>query len=168
MPIQNFLESLIKTLQYEYKAYLAILKLAEKKSVFLINSDIDGLTKILEEEKATTENTSQLNIVREQLIAKYSEETGQENKHFTLTEIIEQVDDPFKKQLIDIKSKLSDLIEKLYARNSINEKLIESAVKLIDFNMQLISSPYPEAPTYGKSGTEVSGKPKKSVLDVKY
>lgn len=168
MPDNILVEKLIKVLQYEYKTYSAVLDLGIKKTDCLVSNDMDGITAITEEERKAAEKTSQLNQAREELVQQISSDLGEDYKSFNLKKLEEKIDEPYKTQLKDVGEKLSAVIKKLSDRNDINRKLIENALKYIDFNIQLLSSPQPEAPTYGKTGNEVSNGMKRSVIDFKY
>lgn len=52
-------------------------------------------------------------------------------------------------------------------RNGINQKLIGNAMEYINFNLELLAAPAPEAPVYGKTGAEVSSGRKRSMLDIR-
>ena len=168
MPDSNLIENLIKTLQYEYRTYLDILEIAERKTDCLIKNDMAALNKITEEEKISAERTTQLNQLREKLLLAYSQETNKEYKHLTIAAIKEQVEGQYKKPLEDIHVKLRTVVEKLSFRNDMNRKLIENAIDTINFSIQLIASPQPAVPLYGRSGQEVTQNTKRSMLDVKY
>lgn len=161
-------ENLITALQYEYKTYLEILKIAETKTDYLVKNDVQALTSITEKENKMAEQTVKLNHVREQVLKSLAEKYDQDYKTLTITKIKNLVKEPYKSQLDEIHTKLSDLISKLSLKNEINNKLIENAIKYLDFNIQLITAPEPTAPTYGKGGVEVSQTNKRSMLDIKY
>ncbi len=168
MPDNNLIENLIKTLQYEYKTYLDILEIVERKTDCLIKNDTATLINITEEEKTSAERTTQLNQLREKLLLEFCQETNLDYKTLTIDVIKEQVKEPYKKPLDDIHTKLKKVVEKLSYRNGMNQKLIENAINTINFNIQLIASPQPAVPLYGRSGQEVSNNAKRSMLDVKY
>ncbi|MCX7774184.1 MAG: flagellar protein FlgN [Clostridia bacterium] len=164
----KLIENLIKALQYEQRTYERLLNIAEQKTDCLIKDDTALLVSITEEEKKMADQTRQLNQVREQLLSKICSDLGQDFKTFTINKLKELTSEPFKKQLEDIQQKLSETVNKLYARNGINDKLIENALKYINFNIQLIAAPQPAAPSYGRSGQEVNTTVKRSMLDVKF
>ncbi len=168
MPENNLIENLIKTLQYEYKTYLDILEIVERKTDCLIKNDTAALINITEEEKTSAERTTQLNQLREKLLLEFCQETNLDYKTLTIDDIKKQVKEPYKKPLDDIHTKLKSVVEKLSYRNGMNQKLIENAINTINFNIQLIASPQPAVPLYGRSGQEVSHNTKRSMLDVKY
>ncbi|HHW23084.1 MAG TPA: flagellar protein FlgN [Clostridiaceae bacterium] len=168
MPGDLLAEKLIKALQYEYRTYLEILKIAEKKTDALVKNDAVEVSKITEEEKVMAEQTVKLNQVREQILRSLAEAYDQDYKTLTIEKLKQIVEEPYKNQLGDLQKKMSDLLGKLKTRNGINQKLIENAIRYLDFNIQLLAGPEPAAPTYSKSGTEVSGSSKRSLLDVRY
>jgi len=164
----KLLENLIRILNYEYKIYSSILEIATKKTDSLIHNNLDEIRTMTSRENELAGQAQQLNDAREQIIADICASLGLENKKIKISELKDKVTAPFREQLENISHKLSDCIGKLQERNRINQKLIETAIQYIDFSMQLMVSPQPEASVYGKTGHEVSGTAKKSVLDIKY
>ncbi len=164
----KLIENLIKALQYEYKTYSGILKLAVRKTDCLIKNDIEQLMAINEEEKKAAEQTLKLNQVREQLLSQICEAAQLDYKTLTLEKLKDYVEEPYKKALEEVRLKLNPLIQKLAVQNSYNQRLIENAMETLDFSIQLISSPQPSVPLYGKTGQELSQNTKRSMLDLKY
>ncbi|MGI6084081.1 MAG: flagellar protein FlgN [Acetivibrionales bacterium] len=168
MPDNNLAENLITALGYEYRTYSEILKIAESKTDILVKNDAEALVTISEQERKMAEQTVKLNQVREQIVKALAERLGQDYKTLTIAKLKKLLKEPYKKQLGGIHTKMSDLLTKLSARNEINKKLIENAIKYLDFNIQLLTDPDPVASTYGKSGLEVSSANKRSMFDLKY
>ncbi|NMA67270.1 MAG: flagellar protein FlgN [Clostridiaceae bacterium] len=162
----KLIENLIKILTYEYKIYSSILELAIKKTDSLINNNLDEITAINTKENEFSRQAQQLNEAREQIMIKICEYLGKDTVKVKEIKVI--VPEPYKNQLNNISQKLTQCVNELQERNGINQKLIETAMNYIDFSMQLMAAPQPEAPVYGKSGIEVSGAPKRSMLDIKY
>ncbi|NLM75320.1 MAG: flagellar protein FlgN [Clostridiaceae bacterium] len=161
-------ENLIKILHYEYRIYSSILEIAIKKTESLIHNNLDEITAITSKENELAGQAQQLNDAREKIIANICASLGKDDNTIKISELKEMIPEPYKGQLENISKKLSECINKLQERNGINQKLIETAINCIDFSMQLLASPQPETPGYGKTGNEVSGAAKRSVLDIKY
>lgn len=161
-------ENLIMALQYEYKTYLEVLKIAETKTDSLVNNDAQAIASITNDEQKMAEQTVKLSQVREQILKAFSQKYNQDYKTLTIGKIKDLVKDPYKSKLNDIQEKLSNVMSKLYSRNEVNKKLIENAIKYLDFNLQLITAPEPATPTYGKSGLEEIRSDNRSMLDIKY
>lgn len=168
MSDNKLVEKLITALQYEYKTYQEILKIAESKTDALVKNDASEIVTITEKEKVMADQTIKLNQLREQVICSLAEEYNQDFKLLTLDKLKKLAKEPYKKQLGELQIKMTELLGKLNTRNSINKRLIENAIKYLDFNIQLIAAPEPAVHTYGRSGTEVSSSGKRSVLDIKY
>ena len=168
LPDNKLIEKLITALQYEYRTYLEIYKIAEAKTDALVKNDASEIAVITEKERAMADQTLKLNKVREQILSSLAEDYNQEFKLLTLDKLIKLVNEPHKKQLGEIQIRMTELLGKLIAKNNINKRLIENAIKYLDFNIQLIAAPEPAVPTYGRSGTEISGGEKRSVLDIRY
>lgn len=167
MPDVKLTENLIKALKYEWHIYNELLKLAEKKTDYLVNHDTTQLSALTEEEGKLVEQCKQLAKVREQYAEKLNEALGL-SAQATLEEAQKSLPDPEAAQLADIRAKLKETVMKLALRNGINQRLIENALEYINFNLELLASPAPEASVYGKSGAEVSTGGKRSVLDIRY
>ncbi len=165
---RTLLENLIKVIKFEFNIYSAILDLSMKKTDCLIKNDTQTLASITEQENELSKKATQLNQAREQVLKKICEQMGEDCKSINIKKLIQDVPQPYKKQLEDIGNKLTKLINDLSTRNGINQKLIENAMEFVDFSIQLMASPQPDVPVYGKTGNEVSSTPKRSVLDVKY
>lgn len=161
-------ENIITALQYEYKTYLEVLTVAETKTDCLVKNDAQAIASITEQEQKLADQTVKLNQVREQLLRSFSEKYNQDYQTLTINKVKDIVKDPYKSQLVNIQKKLSDVLTRLQSRNEINEKLIENAIKYLDFNLQLIAAPAPTTPTYGKSGLEESKSNNISMIDIKY
>lgn len=168
MPDKNLAENLITALRYEYKTYSEILKLAESKTDSLVKNDAEAIVTISEQERKMAEQTLKLNQVREQIIKTLAERLNQDYKTLTIAKLRKLLKEPYRKQLDEIQTEMSDLLAKLSLRNEINKKLIENAIKYLDFNIQLLAGPDPASSTYGKSGLEVTSTNKRSMFDLKY
>ena len=86
----------------------------------------------------------------------------------SLEEAEKHLPEPQAAQLADTRKKLKETVMKLVIRNGINQKLIENALEYINFNLELLAAPAPEASVYGKTGAEVSSGGKRSMLDIRY
>ncbi|NLX64564.1 MAG: flagellar protein FlgN [Clostridiaceae bacterium] len=168
MPDKNIAENLITVLRYEYKTYSEILKIAESKTDSLVKNDVEAIAAISKKESKMAEQTHKLNQAREQIIKSLAERLNEDYKTITIEKLSKLLKEPYKKQLEEIQKEMSSLLAKLYARNEINKKLIENAIKYLDFNIQLLAGPNPVSSTYGKSGLEVSQTNNRSMLDIKY
>ena len=161
-------DSLIKTLQYEMMLYGKILTLAERKTDYLVMEDTTSLSDLTREENLLAEQAQQLNKLREQLIGKIAVQLGKESTALKLDDVKGLLPEERKTEISGIQAKLKNTVISLHVRNGINQKLIENALKYVEFNLQLLASPMPVMPLYGKSGHEVEPDAKISRLDIKY
>lgn len=159
--------NLIKTLQYENHTYAGLLNLAEEKTEYLVKNDTVSVSKITADENKMVEQAGQLGKVREQCVLKICEELCFD-KINTIDEIRKSLPKGQGDTLGGMREKLRETVLKLVVRNGINQKLIENALKYINFNLELMASPAPETPVYGKSGQELPAGRKRSLLDIKY
>lgn len=159
-------ENLIKTLEYERRIYSQLLKHAEKKTEYLVSNDTSKLSEITEEEGKLVEQGKQLARVREQYATQLNQALGLDS-NASLEEAEKHLPGPQAAQIADIRTKLKETLVKLMLRSGINQKLIENAVEYINFNLELMAAPAPEAPAYGRTGAEVSTGRKRSMLDIR-
>ncbi len=163
----KLVQKLIKALEYEEATYGRLLSLSEKKTEYLVKSDTAALSQLTEEENQLIDQTRQLSKVREQLIAMLYEGNA-DMKDATLENIKNSLPQDQAAAMGRIQRKLKETVLRLASRNSINQRLIEKAIQYIDFNLELITAPRATTPIYGKSGEEISGGHKRSMLDIKY
>jgi flagellar biosynthesis/type III secretory pathway chaperone len=147
---------------------LEILKLAEDKTDSLVKNDVEAIVTISEKERKMAEQTLKLNQAREQIIKALAQRLDKDYKTLTIAELRTLLKDPYSTQLNEIQTEMTELLRKLSARNEINKKLIENAIKFLDFNIQLLAGPDPASSTYGKGGLEVSSNNSRSMFDYKY
>jgi flagellar biosynthesis/type III secretory pathway chaperone len=159
-------ENLIKTLEYERRIYSQLLKHAEKKTEYLVSNDTSKLSEITEEEGKLVEQGKQLARVREQYATQLNQALGLDS-NASLEEAEKRLSAPQAAQIADIRTKLKETLIRLMLRNGINQKLIGNAMEYINFNLELLAAPAPEAPVYGKTGAEVSSGRKRSMLDIR-
>lgn len=159
--------NLIKALQYENHTYAGLLSIAEKKTEYLVKNDTALLSEITKEENQMAEQAGQLGKVREQYVSKIREALGFKTE-ITIDEIRKNLPKEQGVALRGMQEKLRETVLRLLVRNGINQKLIENALSFINFNLELMASPAPETPGYGKSGQEMSAGRKRNLLDVRY
>lgn len=163
----KLVENLIKALHYENHIYSGLLNSAEKKTEYLVKNDTASLSEITKEENLMADQAGQLGKVREQYISKICEALGVKAVK-TVDEIRKYLPKGQSDLLGSMQDKLRETVMKLVVRNGINQKLIENALNYIDFNIQLLTSPAPQAPTYGKTGQDAAAGVNRSLLDVRY
>jgi len=166
MADEVLIQNLVKTLKYEWRIYSELLKLAEQKTDCLVNSDTARLSKITEEEGKLAEQGKQIARVREQYAAELNVSLGLA-AGASLEEAEKLLPDDQAAPLADIGMKLKETIMKLMLRNGINQKLIENALEYINFSLELLAGPAPEASVYSRTGTEVPAGGQRSLLDIK-
>jgi len=168
MPGEMLTENIVKILQYEYRTYQEILKIAVEKTDALVRNDAAEVANITEKEKDLTDRAMKLGQAREQIISEMAEEYGMDPGQLTIEKLKQMAEEPYKSRLGEIRENMLDLIGKIKARNGINQRLTENAIKYLDFSIQLIAGPAHSAPVYGRGGTEVSSGGNRSLLDVRY
>lgn len=119
--------NIFKILKIEYEMYQELYELAQQKQDIIINEDIDELEKIVRNEEEFLQKIKELEEERLTL-------TDNNN----LTELLLIADEPQKLNLDDFRNQIIDLTVKLKEQNSLNNKLINDSLALININMSLI------------------------------
>ena len=106
-----------------------------KAKRFSCKNDVGAIVTISEKERKMAEQTLKLNQAREQIIKSMAERLDEDYETLTVAKLSKLLKEPYSKQLEEIQTEMTELLAKLTARNEINKKLIENAIKYLDFNI---------------------------------
>ncbi|NLX76517.1 MAG: flagellar protein FlgN [Clostridiaceae bacterium] len=162
-----WVDNLIKVFEYERRLYAQILEEAENKTDVIVKGDVNSLQETVLREQSIIKELDKLRDVREQIIAQISRKTGKKPEEITVSYLAEIFPEDKAKRLTEIRDSLKETIERLKLKNDINQKLLNNALDYVNFSLNLMMQPSPQATQYGSKGTEkqVSGR---NVLDIKY
>lgn len=162
-----WIDNLIKVFEYENKLYVQILKAAGKKTGIIVKGELKELQELVGKEEKLISELNKLSDVREQIIAQIAKSVGKKPEELTVTYLIDLLPKESAKRLALATDKLKKTIEKLTAKNTLNQKLLSNALEYVDFSLNLLTQPAPEAAQYGNKGKE-TGTKSRNVLDIKY
>lgn len=162
-----WIDNLIKVLDYENKLYGQLLSMAESKTDVVVKGDIAKLQELVGKEQKFIGELGKLKDVREQILDQISRTTGVKSEDLTLSKLAELLPKEQSERLIRIRDNLQETIDKLKAKNDLNQQLIRNALEYVDFSLNLLTQPAPQTPQYGRKGTE-TGTKGGGFLDIKY
>lgn len=138
----NFKDELENILNKELNVLSNLKELSFLKTDMIINSKIRELEEITKKEEALVNEIGLLEEEREEIFNTWG------------VAIVTPISDVIEKApgdnsgLIHIKDKLTEVLEEIHLRNSLNNDLINENLDWIDFNMNLITSIHSH-PSYG-------------------
>jgi flagellar biosynthesis/type III secretory pathway chaperone len=154
------------TLNKEYEIYEEVLKLAKEKKRVVIDGRIKELDAITRKEQSIIFNLGKIDKVREALTINISKELRIEVFE-NVTELSQYLEGDLKDQILEVRDKLVDIVEKVKKANDLNNKLIQQSLEYIEFNKNLLTSMETKGITYGSMADEKEVKTKNNLFDAR-
>lgn len=147
--MSNIFEELLKLLKNECSYYKELAKLAFQKKEVIIDNNIEELTELLEEDSKILDNIESLEVKRKKATSSLADSYNVNIDELNFEKIIGLAAPEFKEQLKEIKGELLAVIEELHDQNEQNRLLINEAMKLNNFSLNLMMKMLePESKTY--------------------
>lgn len=164
---QVWIDNLIKVLEYENKLYGQLYSIAENKTGFVVKGEVENLQALVGKEQKLAGELNKLQDVREQILEQIGKAIGKNPQQLTLSEIAAQLAGEQAERLAGIRVRLKETIDKLTAKNNLNQQLLKNALEYVDFSLNLLTQPAPQTNQYGRKGIE-TGTQGRGILDIKY
>lgn len=138
----SIIEELITTLEDEKLLYDKLIPLAERKSVVIIENDLEGLSKVTDEEQIILDQLTMLENRRERCVYNIKDVLNRMNETMNLDKIIGFLDrQPVEQgRLKKVHEELKGVTGRLRELNLQNKSLIEESLEMIDFSMNFLQS----------------------------
>lgn len=158
----SLIKELIDTLEEQANIYQALLEIASKKKVSIIENNIDELQAFVKDENVLVGRNQRLEKKRIEFFKDISMVLGK-NEDISLKEIIDNIKgQDGEKELISIREKMLVVLPKLKSINDQNQELLKMSIDYVDFSMNLIRGAGAEAPTYyDLAGNEINSSDRK-------
>ena len=164
--MSEFVDQLVMALEKEEEIYNEILELFANKKSAIIDGDIKKLEKIVTEEKALAISLVKLDNIRIRIVNEILRENNIESVD-NITELSEYIDENSKKQILDLKSKLNVVINKVRSENEINNDLVKQQLDYINLNVDLMTNIDLGSNNYGKTATDDVKRGRKNLFDAR-
>lgn len=163
------MENLIDTLDKEGSEYEVLLGLSEKKTPIIIKGDLEALQQITDEEQNVVSRIHHLEQIRIDVTKDIANVINKDVETLKLKNLIQMLEGRPKEQerLQAVHDKLKEAVRKMQTVNSQNRDLINHALELVEFDMNLLQAmkAAPETANYNKGaysagsvmGTERNG-----------
>lgn len=162
-----WVDNLIKVFKYENMLYSQILEEADNKTEVIVKGDVDSLQVSVGKEQKTIKELNKLQAAREQIVAQIAKKAEKKPEELTITYLLSILPEEKAKKLSSISDKLKETIGELRIKNELNQKLLKNAIDYVNFSLNLLTQPTPQATQYGRKGRETQSKTR-NVLDIKY
>jgi len=164
--LEAVFNELIDVLDQEIDIYNDIFKISRDKTGIIVEGNVDGLEKIVQEEQKLVVKVAQMENQRNIILYKISRALAMKADEITLSTLIDNTEGPIRDKLKDRQQGLQKLINELMECNNINSKLIRNSLDYIDFSINLIAASESQDNNYGMDAEKSSVK-SKSKFDLK-
>lgn len=136
----SIMETLMEVLKKEDEAYKSLLELSQRKTRIIIDNDVQALIKLTDEEQVLVDGLAVLDRQRESAMKDVADVMNQKAETFKLTGLIELLSSrPAEQQkLAQITDSIRQTTYEMQLVNNQNRELIESALDMVEFDLNLV------------------------------
>lgn len=159
----SLMENLIQVLGQESMEYEGLLTLSRRKTQIIASADLEELQKITDDEQEVVGRLNRLEKRRIEVTADIANVLNRDVESLKLSNLVEMMSARPEEQakLADAHQKLKATVGELRRINEQNKELLESAVEMVEFEMNLLQAAKaaPETANYTRnaynSGTQM-------------
>ena len=146
----SLMENLIDILNEQYDAYSALVDLSRKKTPIIVSGSLEDLQKITDEEQDAVNVVNEIDKKRLEIMGDIANVLNQDINNLKLSNLVELINTRPEEQakLNEVRGKLIEIGKELKTVNERNRELLENALEMIDFDMNLIQA-MKQAPQMG-------------------
>lgn len=160
----SLMENLIEVLDKESSEYENLLGLSMKKTPVIVAGNMEELAKVTEEEQDAVSKINKLEQKRQEVFADIANVINKDVNTLMLTDLIEMLSARPEEQrkLARVHDRLKSAVHEVKRVNEQNRILIESALEMVEFDMNMLQAmkSSPETANYNKgaysTGTHMS------------
>lgn len=150
----SLMETLIDVLDKESAEYEKLLELTMKKTPVIVSENLDELAKITDEEQIIVSRINHLDTLREEAVNDIANVLNKDVTKLKITDLIKMLA-PRPEEQVKLATAFDGLKEHVRAVKRVNEQnreLIESALEMVQFNMNVLQSikSAPETANYNR------------------
>lgn len=150
----SLMENLIDVLEKESEEYRTLLELSMRKTPVIVSENLEELAKITDEEQLIVDRINHLDNIRNEAVNDIANVLNKDVTKLKITDLIKMLDSrPEEQRLLAAAfDKLRDVVQNVARVNEQNRELIQSALEMVQFNMNLIHSvkAAPETANYNR------------------
>ncbi|MDM5315076.1 flagellar protein FlgN [Fictibacillus sp. b24] len=146
---------MISLLERLFKSHEDLMSLGERKTEVLKLGDMKSLDVLLKEEDL---QVKKLQIIEKERMLKFA--------NVTLSDVLEQAEEPEKERLLVLQNRLIEMYESLKNRNQLNQELLEQSLQYVNMSLSMFQPQY-EPDLYSKNITDEYSSNSISLFDSK-
>lgn len=150
----SLMEDLIDALEKESVEYENLLEMSMRKTSVIVSEDLEELAKITDEEQLIVDRINRIDNIRNEAVNDIANVLNKDVTKLKIADLIEMLAPrPEEQQKLAVAfDKLRDVAQHVARVNEQNRELIQSALEMIQFNMNLIHSmkAAPETANYNR------------------
>lgn len=150
----SLLENLIDVLDKECEQYDKLVGLADQKTPCIVQGDIDKLSKVMDDEQEFVGRIQNLEKTRCKVLADIANVVNRDVETLKLIDLIQMLEKKPDQQelLVEVHGRLKQTISKLKEINDKNQLLLNDAIEMVDFNLNMIRAmrTAPQTANYNK------------------
>lgn len=150
----SLMENLIDTLENESSEYEVLLGLSQKKTPIIVKGDLEALQQITDEEQIVVSKIHHLEQTRIDVTKDIADVINKDVETLKLKNLIQMLEGRPQEQsrLQAAHDRLQDVVHRMQAVNVQNRDLINHALELVEFDMNLLQAmkAAPETANYNK------------------
>ena len=150
----SLMEVLIDVLEKESQEYEKLLALSMRKTPVIVSEDLDELSKITDDEQIIVSRINNLDSQRTEAINDIANVLNKDVSELKIVDLIQMLATRPEEQakLAAVYDKLRENVRNVKRTNEQNRELIEQALELVQFNMNVLQSmnKAPETANYNK------------------
>ena len=138
----SLMENLIDVLNKESSEYEHLLELSMRKTPVIVSGDLDALQQITDEEQIVVSRINNLEKLRSENINDIANVLNKDVNTLKLTNLIAMLEArPMERQkLAEVHDRLQSVVRRMQMINNQNRELINNALEMVEFDMNLIQS----------------------------
>lgn len=155
----SLIENLITTLEEESELYEALTKESMNKTPAIVANNIERLNEANTKEQQIVDKITAVSNKRNQALSEIATVLGKDAKTITVSEIIRSMEKQpeFQHPLISVRDKMIKQVEDLRQVNLHNQELLQEALEMTEYSINLIQSLNQAPETANYSGASYSG-----------
>ncbi len=152
--------TLMMLLEREYAIYQKLYEISAKKTDIIVGGKVAALDDIVKVEEQLVLGVGKFEREREAMVEKLAQALQKPGQDFTLSVLIQTLDEIQAEQLAEVQQRMSDILQQLAEKNKLNMQLLQHSMDYVQFSLNLLSGQNETAGVYGKSGVDIDAKPR--------
>ncbi len=146
----SLMENLIDILNEQYAAYSKLVELSKTKTPIIVKGSLEELQSITDKEQLAVDDVNAIDKKRQEIMLDIANVLNQEVETLKLSDLVTLINSRPEEQarLKDAREKLIKVGQDLKTVNERNKELLENALEMIDFDLNLIQA-MKQAPQMG-------------------